>query len=260
MIHYCLSRFVLFRLAQLSLSLSLCCERRCRDDDREMHDLTCRHLLYLQAAKHFLDGEFNVAQHDDVAELVALQIQVSEGERSLPLPILVGSQTTSSSTGVNSNNSNNISPSTTAATTAGTGSSPASSLVGALNAAGSAAPVVTADAVRSRVPKALWSSRRANEWVTAVERALSSPLMRSLSASAAEVKFVVAVRRLSPYYGVTFFGAARLTAGALRGKHKGSAIIGVGADGIVLVRPKDRVRQKKQKRRLECISFVRQRT
>lgn len=87
------------------------------------------------------------------------------------------------------------------------------------------------------MPKAMWPARRAGEWTSAVERALAA--QRGASMGAALVRFVGAVRRISPYYGVTFFGSARLTSGALK-RHKGSVVIGVGADGVTLVRPKDR--------------------
>jgi hypothetical protein len=127
-----------------------------KDEDRELHDLTCRHLLYSQAVQSFVDGEFGV-NNDDVADLVALQLLA---------------------TGI---------------------------------------PIVAEDC-RVRMPKSAWTSRRSPvEWVTAVERANAA--LKDMSSTTAEARLVLLVRRLSPIYGVTMFGAARLTAGVLK-KHK----------------------------------------
>jgi hypothetical protein len=91
---------------------------------------------------------------------------------------------------------------------------------------------------RSALPSQLWSSRRPAEWQAALTKAVAR--LEPSSPAMAEAKYVALLRRLSPLYGVTQFGVARAVSG-LSKKHKAGVIIGVGPDGIVLLRAKDRV-------------------
>jgi hypothetical protein len=157
-----------------------------KDDDREMQDLACRHLLYLQAASALRHSEFALSVAD-AALLAALQLRI---------------EAAGSAAGVDDD--------------------------------GRGVPTV-ADC-RAVLPSLLWPTRKPAEWVSLIARERAQ--FRSLSATDGEALYVARVRRVSPTYGVTFFGTAKAL-GAKKAKNANVAI-GVGADGIVVVRAKDR--------------------
>lgn len=112
-----------------------------------------------------------------------------------------------------------------------------------IEAAGSAAAVdddgrgtPTVADCRAVLPALLWPTRKPADWVALIARERAQ--FRAVSAQDGEALYVARVRRVSPTYGVTFFGTAKAL-GAKKAKNA-TVSIGVGADGLVLVRAKDR--------------------
>lgn len=112
-----------------------------------------------------------------------------------------------------------------------------------IEAAGSAAAVdddgrgmPTVADCRAVLPKLLWPTRKPADWVALVARERAQ--FRQVSAEDGEALYVARVRRVSRTYGVTFFGVAKAI-GVKKSKNA-QVSIGVGSDGIVIVRAKDR--------------------
>ena len=90
---------------------------------------------------------------------------------------------------------------------------------------------VAEDDCRAVLPSSLWQTRKASDWMAAIAKAYND--VRDTSTADAKALFVARVRRANKLYGVTFFGAARQN----NVKKKHAAVhVGVGADGVVVVR------------------------